>query len=60
MSQEKDILSLYSESPITAFTENDVFEGIGVRLTENKEVRELVEPNNLKFVKNLFGVPQDK
>jgi len=31
MSQEKDILSLYSEQPIIAFTENDVFDGIGMR-----------------------------
>jgi hypothetical protein len=50
MTQEKDLLSLYSESPITAFTENDVFQSIGVRQTDDKEVRDLIKPGHLKYV----------
>jgi hypothetical protein len=33
MSQEKDIMSLYSDTPVMAFTENDIFEGLGIRQT---------------------------
>lgn len=42
MSSEKDIMSLYAETPVMAFTENDIFEGMGIRQTEESEVKNLI------------------
>ena len=55
ITNQKDLLSLYSESPITAFTENDVFQSIGVAQTDEKEVRDLIKPAHLKYVSQVFN-----
>lgn len=47
MSHEKDIMSLYSETPVIAFTENDIFEGLGIRHTQESEVINLIQPKHL-------------
>jgi hypothetical protein len=60
MTEEKDILSLYSESPIMAFTENDVFEAMGLRQTEQQELVNLIDPKQLNFISALFGMAQKK
>lgn len=54
MSQDKDILSLYSEAEVLAFTENDVFDGIGIRNTRDEEIINLIQPQHLQFVRKIF------
>ena len=55
-SKEKDVLSLYSSTNIYPFTENDVFENIGIRKTNQDELRNFVKPDHLKFVQQMFGI----
>lgn len=54
LSQDKDILSMHSEIPVTAFTENDIFEGMGIRQTKNMEIIDLIQPKHLQFVNKVL------
>jgi hypothetical protein len=38
---------MHSEIPVTAFTENDIFEGMGIRQTKNMEIIDLIQPKHL-------------
>lgn len=58
MNQEKDAASIYCENgkDIKVFTENDIFNKIGLTHLNMKELRDFIKPELLKTVASILEV----
>lgn len=55
---EASYLGIYAEGykSMSAFTENDVLKKLGLTKIDDKELRELIKPDHLKYVTKMIGL----
>ena len=55
---EASYLGIYAEGykSMSGFTENDVLKKLGLTKIDDKELRELIKPDHLKYVTKMIGL----